>query len=386
MNYLNKGVENSRAGDVYTSEEISRQPLVWQQTYLKLLDGGKELTSFINNVLSIDQLHIVLTGAGSSAYIGEVLQGIFQKNCDILSRAVSTTDIVSHPQLYLQKRIPLLLISFARSGDSPESLAAVELADEICDQVYHLIITCSREGKLAQAKTGDEKSLIFTLPESANDKGLAMTSSFTSMLLAGVLMSRLSELPSLKPQVDILTEYAENVLENYAEKLKKISKMDFDRVVFLGSGSQLGAARESQLKVQELTSGKVLCKHDSFLGFRHGPKVVLTSDTLIVYLFSNKTNPNKYELDLVRQIESNDQFKFSVGVTEWKGEIYNVDLDIILSVANLEALNEDFMPVVIVLPAQVIGYYKSIELTLNPDQPSSNGAISRVVKGVKIYK
>ena len=162
--------------------------------------------------------------------------------------------------------------------------------------------------------------------------------------------------------------------------------MNFDRMVFLGAGSQLGVARESQLKVQELTNGTVLCKHDSFLGFRHGPKAMLTAGTLVVYLFSNNSYASKYELDLVRQVKENDQFKFSIGVAESKQESYHVDLDILFSSRNVKELDEDFMPIISVLPAQIIGYYKSIELTLNPDLPSDNGVISRVVEGVRIYK
>ena len=386
MNYLNQSLEKSGRKDLYTSEEISHQPLIWHETYLKLMAQRGRLTEFINKVFSIDQLHIVLTGAGSSAYIGQVLEGVFQKNCNIPTRAIATTDIVSHPQLYFQKSIPLLMISFARSGDSPESLAAVELADEICDEVYHLVITCSRDGKLAFFKQQEGKSLVFVLPDLANDKSLAMTSSFTSMLLAGVLITRIQEMRGLKPQVELLMQYGSNILGNYSEKLQKVSTMKFDRMVFLGAGSLLGVARESQLKVQEFTNGTVLCKHDSFLGFRHGPMAVMTPGTLIVYLFSNNSFASKYELDLVRQIKENDQFKFSIGVAEFNQKSYDVDLDISFSSKNVKELDEDFMPIVSVLPAQIIGYYKSIELTLNPDLPSDNGAISRVVEGVKIYK
>ena len=383
---MNQRLEKSGRIDLYTSEEISHQPLIWHETYLKLMAQRSRMSEFINKVFSIDQLHIVLTGAGSSAYIGQVLEGVFQKNCNIPTRAIATTDIVSHPQLHLQKSIPLLMISFARSGESPESLAAVELADEICDEVYHLVITCSREGKLACFKQQNEKFLVFALPDLANDKSLAMTASFSSMVLVGVLISRFQELTDLKQQVELLMQYGNNVLENYTEKLQEVSTMNFDRMVFLGAGSQLGVARESQLKVQELTNGTVLCKHDSFLGFRHGPKAMLTAGTLVVYLFSNNSYASKYELDLVRQVKENDQFKFSIGVAESKQESYHVDLDILFSSRNVKELDEDFMPIISVLPAQIIGYYKSIELTLNPDLPSDNGVISRVVEGVRIYK
>ena len=134
------------------------------------------------------------------------------------------------------------------------------------------------------------------MPEGANDKGLAMTGSFTSMLLAGLLLSDLDDLDKNKGYVEQLAKYGAILLEKYSEKIKEVAALDFNRVVFLGSGSLKGIARESHLKVQELSDGQVVCKYDSFLGVRHGPKAVIKNATIIVYLFSNNNYVNKYEI------------------------------------------------------------------------------------------
>src|SRR5690606_23570998 len=107
---------------------------------------------------------------------------------------------------------------------------------------------------------------------------------------------------ALKVQVNRLAAYGNNIIENYPDKLRKLAALDFKRAVFLGSGPFQGTARESQLKLQELTDGKVICKFDSFLGFRHGPKVVINPSTLIIYLFSNNDYAHQYEVDLVKAI------------------------------------------------------------------------------------
>ncbi|MBR9998622.1 MAG: SIS domain-containing protein [Cyclobacteriaceae bacterium] len=379
-NYL----DNDTKFKYNTAFEISNQPYLWRQTWQCIRNRENELRNFLDALYKKKDLVIILTGAGSSAFIGVALQGPFQKNTHMLTRAISTTDLVTHPDLFLQKERPTLLISFARSGDSPESIAAVNLLNELCTEAYHLIITCNARGKLAQEKN-KENNLVFLLPPETNDKGLAMTASFTSMLLSGILISKIHHKDDLDSQVVSLASYGTNILENYSEKLKAISRKDFKRVVFLGSGPLLGTARESHLKLQELTDGKIICKHDSFLGFRHGPKAVIDKSTIVIYLFSNKKYPEQYERDLVSELCEQAQGMYSIGVSERLSERnYCLDLDIVMD-ERQESVDEEFLSVCHVLPAQILGYYKSLELGLNPDNPSESGVISRVVQGVKIY-
>ena len=211
-----------------------------------------------------------------------------------------------------------------------------------------------------------------------------MTGSFTAMLLTGLLISRLKEIALLESTVAQLAHYASNILDNYAEKLKAAASLNFQRAVFLGSGPLRPAANESDLKLQELTEGKVICKFDSFLGFRHGPKAVINADTLLVYLFSNNSYVHQYEEDLVKSISSGEKGLFSIGITETVKKNMGLDLMIELS-TNGRTIEEEFLPVCSVLPAQILGFYKSLELGLTPDNPSESETITRVVKGVTIY-
>ncbi|MCK5701768.1 MAG: SIS domain-containing protein [Cyclobacteriaceae bacterium] len=378
-NYLRNDLKDS---DI-TSLEISSQPELWWQTWLYVQNQQDSLKKFLKNVYSKNNINVILTGAGTSAFIGDTLQGSYQQNTGIPTRAISTTDLVTHPDLFLQKERPTLLISFARSGDSPESVAAVHLANKVCSHIYHLIITCNPKGKLASEKNESNK-LVFLLPEETNDKGLAMTSSFTSMLLSGVLISRINEPDALKIQVLRLISYGENILLNYTEKLLEVAKMNFKRVVFLGSGPLKGTATESHLKLQELSDGKIICKHDSFLGFRHGPKAVIDKTTVIVYLLSHNAHVEQYENDLMNEVHEQDLAMYSIGILDKPRENECLDLSIKMS-SGQETLDEDFLSICSILPAQILAYYKSVELGLNPDNPSASGAISRVVKGVKIY-
>ena len=307
-------------GTSFMAKEISSQPKLWKDTYQSILSIKDDLSSFLEEIYKINNLQIVLTGAGSSAFIGSILQNSFEKNTGIPIKAIPTTDLVTHPGNFFQKPTPTLLISFARSGDSPESVATFELAEKLNHIIYHLIITCNPEGKLVKMASGKRNSFIFLLPEGANDQALAMTSSFTSMALAGLLISDLRNIEKNEENVQKLIEFGEIMLDKYAPELKKVAKMDFKRIVFLGSGPLKGTAQESHLKVIELTDGQIICQYDSFLGFRHGPKAIIDESTLLVYLFSNDPYVHNYEVDLVKSINQNDNFFFSIGIGQCPGK------------------------------------------------------------------
>jgi len=370
-------------GAIYTANEINGQPELWIKTWDLIVKHSSFLKMYLGNIYEKENIQIILTGAGTSAYIGEVLEGPFQKYTNRTARAIPTTDIVTHPDLYFLKDKPTLLISFARSGNSPESCKAVELAKLCCDEIYNLIITCNSEGKLA-LETKSENDFVFVLPPESDDKSLAMTGSFTSMLLTGLLLSRINDIANLTDQKDKLYSYSKRVLENYSPTLKEAASINFSRAVFLGSGLFSGIARESHLKLQELSDGKVVCKHDTFLGFRHGPKAVVDDNTLVTYLFSNNSYSQKYELDLVEAVNKGRGGNYRIGVMEQDIPNIDVDLKIILSDKG-DSINEEFLTIVSVLPAQILSFYKSIELGLEPDSPSKQDVITRVVQGVKLY-
>jgi tagatose-6-phosphate ketose/aldose isomerase len=365
-----------------TEKEIWNQPMLWKKIYNQVITEKESLVAFLNIVTSLEHLNIVLTGAGTSAFIGLSLSGTYNRNFKKHTTAISTTDLVTHPLDYLNPDNPLFIISFARSGNSPESVAAVRIADQICSNVYHLIITCDATGDLAKYDSYSSK-YVFVLPEEANDKSLAMTSSYSGMLLAGVLIAKVNEIESLKSQLNILVRYGHKLLKQ-SEKFRKIAKLNFERAVFLGSGPLNGTATESHLKLQELTDGKIICKNDSFLGFRHGPKAVINNKTLVFLLFSNQKYVLPYETDLIDSLNDGQQALYTAGLIESGSLEAQLDEVFVLS-DDGNLLEEEFLPVCFILPAQMIGFHKSIQLGLNPDSPSLSGAINRVVKGVTIY-
>jgi len=371
-------------GGYYTAKEISSQPDMWLKTYERVKEEKEEIKDFIRNIIDKKDPYVILTGAGTSAFIGEVLAGTVQKQLKVSTKSIATTDIITHPQNYFIRSKPTLLVSFARSGDSPESLATVKLAEASCDDLYQLIITCNRNGELA-LKSRNDHTYVLILPEETNDRSLAMTSSFSSMLLAGLLILGQDDIETMLPVIERLCECGRFILKENLSKLRSIAAIDFKRAVFLGSGPLFGVAHESHLKVQELSDGKVICKYDSFLGFRHGPRAVVDGSTLITYLLSNNGHARQYELDLIKAIDESPTGAKSIGVGQ-DLDMLGINFDYSIKFPECAAnVPEQYYSVIFILPAQIIGFYKSLDLGLEPDSPSKGGSISRVVQGVTIY-
>jgi tagatose-6-phosphate ketose/aldose isomerase len=370
-------------GAVHTASEIAAQPDLWMKIYQQILEDKKRISSYLTNALP-EVSKIILTGAGTSAYIGLSLHGTFNRFLKVHTDAVATTDLVSHPNDYFFDDETIMLVSFARSGNSPESTAVIDLADKLCKKCFHLIITCDATGQLARRQSVSTKFIILLPPES-NDKGLAMTGSYSGMLLCGFLIARLKEIDLLGPQMAVLHQYGTRIFDHYASRLKEIASLDFNRVVFLGSGPFYGTATESHLKLQELTDGNVICKNDSYLGFRHGPKAVTNETTILVFIFSNNLFVQQYEKDLVLSMKKGKKALFTIGIFESPVDGLEFDLGIKLSESG-NHLDEEFLTVCDILPGQLLGFYKSLALGLKPDDPSESGAISRVVEDVKIYE
>ena len=374
----------------YTYDEIHQQPAMWRKELKALLANKAEVSAFMHKYLTPDT-DVVLTGAGTSAFIGDaicpVMRGMWHN-----VRSVPTTDLITHAEYLLEADRPLLLISFARSGNSPESVGAVNLANKICKNVAHVYITCNKDGKLAQQAVESQKSkeesniLLLQLPEETDDKSLAMTSSFSTMLLTCLMLGHIDTLEDDAEMIEKAVKNAEAVIERYEEPLKAIAERPFERGVFLGSGALKGIAEECHLKLQELTDGAVVCKFDSFLGFRHGPKAVVNDKSIVVYLMTDDEKVQRYERDLVRQVDGNNKPVAQIIVAAGaKPALEGVNADLLVQMPFGKAETDFYGIVPYVLVGQLLGFYASLAHGLTPDAPSVSGNIHRVVEGVTIY-
>ncbi len=379
-----------RRGAPHTAREIAQQPAVWQTVQSLVASRRAELDTFLAPLLTAPAARIVLTGAGSSAFIGQCLTpALVQALADrpgVRVEAIATTDIVSNPQQCLTPGVPTLLVSFARSGNSPESLAAVALADQVVGrECRHLAVTCAAEGKLATELSSRLDALVLQLPDETHDRAFAMTSSFTGMLLAAAWAFQLP-----LPGADVLGRAAQHLLETETDRLQSLSDSAFERIVVLGSNGLQGLAREAALKILELTDGQVVALADSPLGFRHGPKTILNDRTLVLMLLSADPYTARYDLDLLRELRREQRGRvICLGARAPDGagasptSSASPDDDVLLALPP-DTPDLGLAPVSLVF-AQCLALLASLRLGITPDNPSASGTVTRVVSGVTIH-
>jgi tagatose-6-phosphate ketose/aldose isomerase len=385
------------AGGGWTAREIAHQPVIWPAIVDLLTREGDALRAFLDPLLRRRDLRIVLTGAGTSAFVGECLAPALKLRTRARVEAVPTTDLVGSPDSWLEPAAPTLLVSFARSGNSPESAAALSLVEQGVPDCHHLIVTCNAEGDLYRQGQALRNAHVVLLPEATNDRGFAMTSSFTGMMLAAALAFDL--LPQDRPAA--LTEWAAQVLGTRVSLLTQLATSDFERVVYLGGGAFKGLAREAALKLLELSDGKVVALAETPLGFRHGPKTIVNDRTLVVMFLSNDAYSRRYEMDVLRELRSDDVAGRVValqagGDAQSDGAVLSDGARPGDAVASGGQVDDVILPgalsasdLALCFPyavfAQIFAFLQSMTLGVRPDTPNASGVVSRVVQGVSIY-
>ena len=359
-----------------TYTEIFAQADTWEDVFRLYEERKSEIEKFLSNFDK--DTKVIFTGAGTSEYVGNIACDYLKSHGDFDFESIATTDLVSAPYLHFKKNQKTLLVSFARSGNSPESIAAVKLCDQIVDDSYNLAITCAHDGKLAVDLKDDPNSYVFLNPAITNDKGFAMTNSFSSMLLATLLIFD----TSLENKKDIVKKLSDNAREIYdrADEIEKLVDFDFNRVAYLGSGPLSKLTKEARLKILELTAGEVVTIFDSSMGFRHGPKSFVDDKTLVVSFVSENDYTQQYDLDILDEIKADRIAPKIIAVTN---EDVNRDYQFILE---SQDINDCYLAVSYVVLAQLISLITSLRVGNTPDNPSKSHTVNRVVKGVTIHE
>ena len=370
----------------YTIHEIYQQPATWRKTCAQLAACKDELQKFVDQVVKAADFDIVLTGAGTSEFVGNSLYHALNKKYDFKVKSYASTDIVPNPEDTLSRTKPTLLVNFGRSGNSPESVGSVEAAEVVCQNLFHLFVTCNCEGALSKLADKHDNCFALNLTPETHDKSFAMTSSYSNMYLATYLALNLDRLDEITAAVEKICAAGENFLDNqFGEVAKIVADFDFDRIVYLGNIALKGVAQESALKMLELTAGKVATMYDSQLGFRHGPKSIINDNTLTVAYLSDDDYRRRYELDLVKEMAG-----------QRKGNkicvVYNKDCEEVKELADYtiqfnvgDAMENVMLGLDFIMFAQTLAVMKSLSMGITPDNPCPTGEVNRVVKGVILY-
>ncbi|MGE8210247.1 MAG: SIS domain-containing protein [Stenotrophomonas rhizophila] len=369
-----------RLGGAYTAEEIAQQPRMWTALADLLDDAQARIDRFLGEALRQPGQLVIFTGAGSSGFIAEMVADHLNAQWPAEVRALHTTSLLTHPALYLRRDRPTLLVSFGRSGSSPESVAAVELVRDRVDHARFLDITCNADGELARRGHGRSDTLSLLMPPPSCDRAFAMTSSLSCMLLAALSVFDGAPWPQRVQRLRSLASHGERALQAWDGAVGTLAQAAYSRVIYLGSGPLEALAREAALKVLELTAGQVLALANTPLGFRHGPKSTLNGDTLVVMLRSAQPLSRRYEQDLLDELRGDGIAARVISVGPDGDD--RADGDFVL---DAPALDDSWLAPLWLLMPQCYALQRSAALGMTPDNPFPDGTVNRVVQGVTIH-
>lgn len=370
----------------FTLTEIYQQPATWEKTCRQIEEHKEEIQKFIDQVIKCEDYDVILTGAGTSEFVGNALFPHLAGLLNHKAKSYGTTDIVATPEAYLSRTKPTLLISFGRSGNSPESVGAIDAAEAVCDNVYHLFVTCNKNGALSKRADTTDNCYAINLTDETHDQSFAMTSSFSNMYLATYLCFHLNELDEVLDKVRKIAAAGQNFLDNkYSIAKNIVDEYNFGRIVYLGSNTLKGTSQESALKMLELTAGRVVTMYDTPMGFRHGPKSIVDDTTLTVVYLSDDPYTRQYELDLVKEMSGQRKGNKIVAVMNRMDEEAAALVDYAVSFDLDGAYENVLLGLDYILFAQTLAVLKSLSLSITPDNPCPTGEVNRVVQGVTLY-
>jgi tagatose-6-phosphate ketose/aldose isomerase len=359
-----------RRGIRFTPGEIARQPDTWQKTGQLV---GENRAAIRNFIAETARHKVIFTGAGTSDYIGHCLVPHWRRNGFRHTNAVASTTLLTEHADHIGKDERCLLVSLSRSGESPEGVRLLEMMLEQHPLVRHLVITCNQNGSMAQHANSPQVYCL-VLDESTNDQGLAMTASFSNLLLAGQIIAA--------PDFDLLEtlfQAGERMLQVAPGLAEELAAQDFSRACFLGSGPLYGLAQEAALKTMELTAGRIITMAETPLGLRHGPLSALNAQTLLVLFLSQESNRRNYELKLWAEVRKKNLGCTQVLVCNHATEDTTADFVLDYQAPDLPDINR---PPVDIIFGQLYGLFAALRFGLQPDSPSPSGAISRVVANI----
>jgi len=388
--------EKKARGLVFTPREIAQQPKTWETTLEIFKQHRQRICDFLDSVGVREALEqrpvVMLIGAGTSDYIGQALELLIRQKwgCEVLT--VASTDMLPNLAEYVVPGRKYLWISFSRSGDSPEGVAVLEQAIQLYPEVAHLVVTCNSKARMMEICKGSKRSCVVVLDDAVNDRSLAMTSSFTNMVVMGQCLANAWSIEEYTSILFLLVSAGEQMLTRAADEAERIAAQGYTRICFIGGGALASVAKESALKVLEMTAGQVQAMSETVLGLRHGPMAALDKQTLFVCFVSGDERRAKYASDLLSEIGEKGIVgeRVAVGTAAAKAEIapfcdWYLAIDDASTHSEEEAISDSYRAVVDVIFGQMLGLYCSVAHELKPDSPSPDGVINRVVQKFRIY-
>lgn len=380
--------EQKNRGLLFTPSEIAQQPETWKTTLAIFRKNQKGICTFLEHAGVLAPLEqrpvVMLVGAGTSDYIGRALALLLREKWGCEVSACASTDLLTNLSSYIVSGRKYLWISFSRSGDSPEAVAILKQAIDQYPEISHLVLTCNAHAQMIDVAAAARHSCVVVLDDAVNDRSLAMTSSFTNMLIMGQCLAHAWSIDEYASILEHLSRSGREFLAIASREAAATAALLLPRACFVGSGTLAGVAKESALKVTEMTAGQVKSNSETVLGLRHGPMAALDTHTLFVCFASSDRKRQQYASDLLEEISQKGITGRRIVVGPDSAQsLFTTSCDIYLSVG--DAIDDGYRTVIDVMFGQLLGLHGAVARNVKPDAPSPEGVISRVVQEFRIY-
>jgi glucosamine--fructose-6-phosphate aminotransferase (isomerizing) len=341
----------------HTIAEILSEPATWKSC-LEFVQNSPTLKSLSAKLRR--NVEWVFIGCGSSFYLAQAAAASWTILTGEKSRAIPASEITLFPQLF---PVPCQPVLITRSGHTSEVLQAAEYLESSLN-LRTLAITCGADTPIQKVV-----SHCISLPF-ADERSTVMTRSFTSMLLtlqslAAIRGERRGFLDQLR---DLPDEVAGRMSAIQSTIKSLVDAHNFADYVFLGQGPFFGIAQESMLKVKEMSCSYAQCFHT--LEFRHGPKAIVSPETLITFIISETAfDAEVAVLEEIKKLRGTTLVVSNAGSSAIRlAADYLIELSLDVPETGRTAAS--------VIPGQLLGFYTGIKKGLNPDEPRN---LSRVV-------
>ncbi|TCS81821.1 SIS domain-containing protein [Tepidibacillus fermentans] len=375
-------------GGYHTSYELENQPNLWIHGVNIIKEYRSQIELFLNQVFSIEGLKIYLVGAGSSAKAASIIQNYIMRKINKEVYAIASTALITHPDHYILDDSPVLLVSLGSSGNTIEALETVEIFKGKSRKLFQLLIICSEEGELVHRYAKEEGVLYVPIPKGTKGKSFAATGEFTLLVQYALMILDIHNFHYYNNMFNHVVSDVVTFLQEDIYKVHALSNKTYNTIVGLGSNVLMYLASEMCLKISELSGGLQCSEFHSILEFRHGPKLVMNSSSLISFFFSHDKHALKYEKDMLKECYQNKVNSTIVAISiNYDPEIdENSDYYFYFNRGQFNYLDDSHIIFQYSIFFQSLAILKSIQLKVSPDQPDQIGLVHKVAQGVKIYK
>ena len=349
----------------YMLKEIHEQPTSLQDTFrgrinpdLKQINLGG-ITDVLPRLACAKR--IIIVACGTSYHAGLVGEYLFEEYARIPVEVEYASEF--------RYRNPIInaddvIIAISQSGETADTLAAIRMAKE---QGALILGICNVAGSSIPRET---HAGIYT--HAGPEIGVASTKAFTAQVMVLTMMAFLLG----KKRNIISTEKYEEMISNMIkvptvieslmkneEHIREIAQLykNANNAIYLGRGYLYPVALEGALKLKEISY--IHAEGYPAAEMKHGP-IALIDQNMPVFVLATK---DKYYEKIVNNIQEVKARRGQVIAIVSEGdETIKKMADHVIEVPNID---EALMPLVAVVPLQIISYYVAVMRGCNVDQP-----------------